>query len=160
MPPFTLPEQAKLVAALTPATDAAGRAGAWVELATAHKAYILVHVTQGNAATVALTIQQAKDTAGTGSKAITGNVRIYANADTGTSDTLVRQTDATSFTTDAALASKQVVLEVDPASLDGANGFSCIRVSTGASNVANLTEAQYLLTPLRYAGDPPPSATA
>lgn len=155
---FTLPQAGKLVAALKPAADAAGRAGAWVNLKNAHKAYILFHVDQGNAATIALTINQAQDVSGTGSKAITGNVRIWANADVSASDTLTRQTDATSFTTDAGVKQKQVVIEIDPATLDEANGFSCIQVVTGASNVANITEAQYLLMPLRFAGDPPPSA--
>lgn len=156
--PYTLPQAAKIVAALKPAADAAGRNGAWVNLKNAHKAYIVFHVDQGNAATIALSIDQAKDVASTGAKAITNNVRIWANLDTATSDTLVRAADATSYTTDAALKQKQVVIEIDPASLDMANGYCCIRVNTGASNAANITEAQYFLMPLRQAGDPPPSA--
>jgi hypothetical protein len=34
-----------------------------------------------------------------------------------------------------------VVFEIDPASLDVANGFDCVYLSTGASNAANITAA-------------------
>lgn len=157
---FTLAQQAKIVSALAPAADAAGRTGAYVTLKNAHKAYVLVHLTQGNAATVAVSLVQATAVAGTSSKALGAVQRIWANADVSTSDTLTRQTDAASFTTDAALKNKQILFEIDPATLDSANGFDCIAVVTGASNAANITSAQYLLTPLRYEGDPPPSAIA
>ena len=155
---FTLPEEAKIVAALAPAADAAGRSGAWVSLKNAHKCYIRVHINQGNAATVALTILQAQAIAGTGSKAITGLCRIWSNLDVSVNDTLVRRADAISYTTDAGVKDKQVIFEIDPSSLDIANGFDCIRVVTGASNAANITEAEYYLTPLRYPGGTPPSA--
>lgn len=155
---FTLPEEAKIVRALAPAADAAGRNGAFVSLKGAHKCYIRAHINQGNAATVALTVQQATTIAGAGAKAITGNMRIWSNLDASANDTLVRRTDATSYTTDAGVADKQVIMEIDPASLDVAGGFDCIRVITGASNVANITEAEYILTPLRYPAATPPSA--
>lgn len=155
---FTLPEEAKIVGALKPAADAAGRNGAWVSAKNAHKVYIVVHLDQGNAATVALTIQQASDVAGTGAKAITGNCRIWVNQDLSVNDTLVRQADGITFVTSAAVKEKQVVIEIDPATLDLANGFAYVRVITGASNAANITEAQYYLTPVRYPGNPPVSA--
>jgi len=157
---FTLPEEASIVEALAPAADAAGRSGAWVSLKNAYKAYVKAHIAQGNAATVELIIQQAQDVSGTGAKVITKNARIWACLATDTSDALVRQTDAVNFTTDAALKDKVVVIEIDPATLDIDGGFDCIRVQTGASNAANLTEAVYILTPLRYAGSPPPTAIA
>lgn len=156
---FTLPEEASIVDALPPAADAAGRNGAWVTLKNAYKAYIVAHIAQGNAATVELIVQQAQDVEGTNPKVITGNCRIWADLDTATSDALARQTDGVNFTTDAALKNKIVVIEIDPATLDNANGYDCIRVQTGASNAANITEATYILTPLRYKGAPPPTAT-
>jgi hypothetical protein len=147
---FTLPEEAKIVSGMIPATDAAGRTGAWVTLKNAMKCYLVWYITQGNAATIALTINQASKVAGTGSKAITGNARWWANAAVGTTDTLVRQTDGVSFTTDAGVANKIVVAEVDPDSLDIANQFCCVAGITGASNVANITSLLYFLTPARY----------
>lgn len=155
--PFSLAQNAKLVEVLAPATDAAGRNGTGVSLKNAHKAYIVYHITQGNAATVLLTPQQCTAVAGTGAKAIP-TTRVWANLDTSVSDALVQATDALNYTTDAAVKNKIVVFEIDPASLDVAGGFDCIRANTGASNVANITQAMGLLVPLRYSETTPPSA--
>ena len=155
-----LPEETKIVEALTPATDAAGRTGAYVSLKNAGRAFVVCHNAQGNAATVALTIEQASDVAGTGSKPITNTVPIWSNLDCAASDTLVRRTDAVNYTTDAGVKHKQVIFQIDPSSLDVAGGFDCITVKTGASDVANVTEAEYHLTDLRHQGDPPPTAVA
>lgn len=154
----TLPESTKIVQALAPAADAAGRTGTYVSLKNAGRCFVVASITQGNAATVALTIEQATAVAGTSSKAITNVVPIWADLDTATSDALVRATDAVSYTTDAGLKNKVVVFQIDPRSLDVANGFDCIVVKTGASNAANITSAMYVMTDLGYAGDIPPSA--
>jgi hypothetical protein len=114
------------------------------------RAYLLVFLTQGNAATVLLTPMQATAVAKTGGKVLTNPIRIWSNLDTAASDTLVRQTDAVNYTTDAGVKNKQVVFEIDPASLDLANLFDCVYLSTGASNVANLTAALAILTDLRF----------
>ena len=155
---FTLPEQAKIVQAMNLATDAAGRAGAYVTCKGAFKAYVVFQITQGNAATILLSINQATAVAGTAAKAIVGNARWWVNADCAATDTLVRQADGVSFTTDAGVKNKIVVAEIDLSSLDVAGGFDCIAGVTGASNVANLTGATYWLTPLRYGAATPPSA--
>ena len=154
---FTLPEAAKIVNLLAPATDAAGRTSAYVSLKNYHKAYIVVHINQGNAATILLSLLQASAVAGTGSKAGPAS-RIWRNLDTATNDTLVRDTDAATYTTDAGVKLKIVVIEVDPSALDLANSFDCIGISTGASNVANITAAVAYLTPARYPGASLPSA--
>lgn len=155
---LTLPQQLKIVEAMAPATDAAGRSSDIINLKNAGKAYILVSLTQGNAATVTLTPMQAQDVAGTGAKVLANAVPIWSNLDTATSDTLVRRADAVNYTTDAALKNKQVVFEIDPALLDINNGFDCVYFTTGASNVANITAAVFLLTDLRYGQETPPSA--
>ena len=142
--------------ALKPATDAAGRTGTWVSLKNALKAYAVVHIDQGNAATIQISALQASAVAGTGSKAVT--VKIWSALDLATTDVLQAQADATSYTTDAAVKQKLVVFEFDPANLDVANGFNTITISTGASNVANLTQAVIYTIPDRYSGTPMPSA--
>lgn len=153
-----LVENAKIVEVLVPATDAAGRAGVGFSLKNYRRAIIVVHIVQGNAATILLTPEQCTAVAGTGAKALSQNTRIWANLDTSVNDTLVRATDAKNYTTDAAVKNKIVVFEVDAASLDQANSFDCLRLSTGASNVANLTQAiAYLMDP-RYPQATPPSA--
>lgn len=153
---FHLVEGAKIVEAMAPATDAAGRTGDYVSLKNASRVFVVVHLTQGNAATVALTLEKATAVAGTGSTAITSVVPIWSNLDTATSDTLVRRTDAVSYTTDAALKNKMVVFDVDAASLGG--DYTCLVVKTGASNVANITQAMYYLVGERYPQVTPPAA--
>lgn len=132
-PPVTL---------LAIAADAAGRTGVYASLRNAEKAWVIVEVNQGNAATVAISLLQAKDSAGTGSKAISA-VPIWLDNATATSDALVAQANAALLTTDATLADKLVLFELTPEqALDVANGFNHIAVQTGASNAANITGAR------------------
>jgi hypothetical protein len=154
---FTLPEAAKIVNLLAPAADAAGRTSAYVSLKNYHKAYIVAHINQGAANTVLLSLLQASAVAGTGSKAGPTS-RVWANLDTAASDTLARTTDAATYTTDAGVKIKIVVIEVDPSALDLANSFDCIGVSTGASAAGNITAAVAYLVPSRYPGASLPSA--
>lgn len=155
---YTLPQQVKIVEAMPCATDAAGRTSDWVSLKNYGRAYIQVDITQANAATVAITLLQATAVAGTGSKAHTVTVPIWANEATATTDTLVRQTDGLSFTTSAALANKMIIFQIDPRFLDVANNFDCIAFTTGASNAANITHATFLLTDPKFSQTTPPSA--
>jgi hypothetical protein len=155
---FNLLDDAKIVELLTPATDAAGRTGAWINGKLARKAFIRCHLAQGNAATVQFSIQQATSSAGAGAKVITTNVRIASNLDTSVNDNLVARAAGVNYTTDAGVKNKQVVFEVDLLTvLDLANGFTWFTIVTGASNVANVTEAEAVLVGLRYHEAPPPS---
>jgi hypothetical protein len=154
---MTLPEETKIVQALAPAADAAGRTSNYFSMKNAGRCFVIVNIAQGNAATILLSILQATAVAGTGSKAITNVVPIWADLDTATSDALARAVDAVSYTTDAGVKNKVVVFQIDPRSLDGANGFDCIALSTGASNAANITSAMLIMTDLRYPQDIPPS---
>lgn len=154
----TLPEVTKIVQALTPAADAAGRTGAYVSMKNAGRCFVVVNIGQANAAPVPITIEQATAVAGTGSKAITNVVPIWSNLDTSVTDDLVRAANAVSYSTDTGIKNKVVVFQIDGRSLDIANGFDCIVVKTGASNVANITSAMYIMTDLRYAQATPPSA--
>lgn len=159
--PFNFLEQAHPVQSLRPATDAAGRTGDYANLKHAAKAVVLFHIDQANAATVACSVMQAKDAAATGAKAVAGNLRIAASNDVSAAsgDILAEQPAAASFTTDAGLKPKIVAIEVDPLrDLDVAGGFTWIAAKTGASNVANLTQAVVILSGLRYAEKPVPSA--
>lgn len=156
---FAIPERGRVVSLLAPAADAAGRTGAYVSLKDAARAIIVVHLKQGNAATVALTLSQATAVAGTGAK--TGpSVPVWAALDVATSDVLARQTSGSSFTTDGALKDKVVVFQVDAAALDVNGGFDCLTVATGASNAANITSAVAILVGGRYQAASPPSAIA
>jgi hypothetical protein len=152
---FSVPYQIPPVSLLPAAADAAGRTGSYRSLRNCLKAYIVCEVNQGNAATVQLTPLQAKDSSGTGSKAINA-VPIWLNDDTSSSDALAVQAAAANFTTDATLKDKLVVFEIEPeAALDLANGFNHIAVQTGASNAANVTaSALFVLQAVQGASAP------
>jgi hypothetical protein len=156
---WSLAQEASLVTAMALATDAAGRTGSYVTLKNAHKAFLVFHIHQGNAATIALSVEQATAVAGTSAKALSV-VRWWACINESSSDVLVRQTDGASYTTDAGTQDKIVVAEIDPGDLEMANSFITIAPVTGASNVANLTSCIAMLTPMRYAADQPPTAIA
>jgi hypothetical protein len=154
------PEDVRVVELLEPAADGAGRTSAiYPSLKNAHRAWIVVHLDQGNAATVALTPKQATAVDGTASKVLANAVPIWAGEDLAASDALTRQTDATSFTTSAAVKHKMVVFQIDPAKLDVAGGFDCVGLTTGASNAANITSA-VLIAEGRYGSAAPPSMIA
>jgi hypothetical protein len=141
---FDIPQNVTPFHFLEPAADAAGRTSPYLSLKNAVKAWIMVYVNQANAATILLSPLQASAVAGTGSKAI--NVtRIRTKLDEASVD-YATQAEAATFTTDAALKKKLVVFEIDPCKvLDQANNFDCIAISTGASNVANITSAVLLI---------------
>ena len=155
----TLPEEAAFALLLAPATDAAGRSSAALNTKLGHKILIIVTIDQGNAATVTLTPEQCSDTSGTGNKAIPAT-KIWANQDALASSVLTAQTDAATFTTSATLKKKMVIFEIRPESLDIAGGFQFLRITTGASNAANLTYAHAVLVPGRYAGVTVPNVLA
>jgi len=148
-----LPENFKIVEALKPQAGAA-LTGDYVSLKNVLMAWVIVHVNQANAATMAITLEKATDVAATGTTAITTVVPIWANEDCVTSDTLVAQTAAVGFTTSAAVKDKIVIFQVDPATL---GAFDCLTVKTGASNAANITSAMYVLAE-RYQQSTPPTA--
>ena len=142
---FSMPYQIPPVGLLPPAADAAGRTSSYRNLANALKAYVVVHINQGNAAQVTVSLLQAQDVSGTGSKAVSA-VPIWLTAATATSDALAVQAAAASFVTSATVADKIVVFEITPeAALDTANGFRTLAVQTGASNAANITEAKLFI---------------
>lgn len=149
---MNLIEKAKIVEAITPQAGAA-ITGDYVSLKNAGHVTVLVHIAQGHADPVAITIEQATAVAGTGSKPITNAVPIYLVADAATSDSWVAQTAAVAYTTSAALKHKLVAFEIDASSLDVAGGFDCITVKTAASNALNVTSALYVLSDLRYGSE-------
>lgn len=108
-----------------------------------------------NAATVtggAITLKQATAVAGTSEKAL-GFDTMYANVDTGASDTLVETAVVSDTFTTNTTDNKNLmyVVEVDAADLDVANGFDCIRVDSllMANAVGAVT---YILHDARYVG--------
>lgn len=155
---LTIPQDLSLYHLLAPAADAAGRSSSYLSLKNAVKAWIIAYIDQGNAATIALTLQQASAVAGTGSKAINA-ARIWTKLDEAFTD-FTQQAEAASFTTDAAVKKKIVIFEIDAVKvLDVANDFDCLRVTTGASNAANITSAFLVVQPKQHGATIPSPLT-
>lgn len=142
-------ENIKIIAAIAPQAGAA-ITGDYISLKKAGHVAVLVDINQGNAAPVAITIEQATKVDGTGSKPLAVDVPIYLVADAATSDEWVRLADDVAYTTTAATKHKLVAFEIDASALDLAGGFDCITVKTAASHADNVTQASYILSALRY----------
>lgn len=139
-------QDVEVIPILDSAADAAGRNSRAISLKNYTGVVRLTcTVNQGNAATVLFTPEQCTAIDGTGGKALTADVPIYTSQDLATTTVLTRQTAAKNFTTSAATTSKVVHFLIDPASLDVAGGFDCIRVVTGASNAGNITAASVIV---------------
>ena len=123
--------------------------GDYISLKNVVKCHVVVFINQAAANTVAITIEQAQAVAPTNSTAITNVAQIWSNLDCASSNTLEQRTAAVSYTTDAGVAYKIVIFEIDPASL--ADSYDCITVKTGASSAANITAAWYECE-MRYNG--------
>jgi hypothetical protein len=156
----TLPEAYKVVQGIQPRTTNGGFTGSYVSLKNALKVWIVVNLTQAVGHATTLTPTQASAVAGTGAKALTNNVNIWANEDTAASDTLVKQTSAKNYSVTADVKNKQVIFEIDPHGLDVANDFDCITlVCADSSQATNIASVTYFIEQ-KYKEDVPPSAIA
>ena len=156
---ISFPEHYKIVdASAGPVTTNGGVTGDYVSLKNVHKAWIVCSFTQAVGHATGIDPKQASDVAGTGVKALTTVVPIWANEDTATTDTLAAQTAALTYNVTNDVKKKQVIFEVDPAGLDQANGFDVLGVAVDDSSQAtNLVSIIYVLQ-TRYKEDVPPAA--
>jgi hypothetical protein len=119
---------------------------------------LIVTLKQAVGHATALSPYQATAVAGTSAKVLTNVCRIWANEDTATTDTLVRKTDALTYSVTADIKNKQIIFEIPVASLDLANGFDCINIiSTDSSQATNLVSVTAFID-TRYKEDVPPAA--
>jgi len=145
---INLPSNFKIVDATAgPVTTNGGVTLDYVSLKNAHRAWIVLQFTQ--AAGHATAIQPKKATAvdGTGVANITVAAKIWANEDTAASDALAVATAATSYTLTNDIKKKLVVIEIDPASLGGADVLGC--AIADSSQATNFVSGMYILEP-RY----------
>jgi len=155
-----LPEQFKIVDATAgPVTTNGGVTSDYVSLKNVQRAWIVLQFTQavGHATTVQPRVATA--VAGTGVTNITFSTRIWSNEATATSDTLVRQTDATSYSLTADIAKKQVIIEIDPSEVvaQGATYDVINFTVSDSSQATNFVAGQFFLK-MRYPQATPPAA--
>lgn len=150
-----LVENLHIVQAVPPAASVAGTED-YVSLKGWDHVTCIIQVDNATSVTGAtVTLLQAPVVAGTSEKPLSFS-HVYANADTGASDTLTK-TAVTSDTFDTATTANKnllYVIEVPAASLDVANSFDCFRVDlTGNANC--VISASYILSRGRWKGGLP-----
>lgn len=156
---ITLPEDFKLVdASGGPVTTNGGVTCDYVSLKNVVKAWIVASFTQAAAHATGIDPKQATAVAGTSAKVFANVLPIWANEDTATSDTLVRQTSAITYNVTADIKKKMVVFEIDPALLDVDNGFDVLGCTVDDSGEAtDFVHVLYVLQ-TKYPQATPPSA--
>lgn len=159
----TFVQNHKVVQLAQPKTTNGGFTSDWLDLKDAHRAIIICEVTQAVGHATAFTLNRATATTPAGNTTLGNNVKIWANEDVATSDTLVAQADAKAHTVDAEITNKTIVFEIDPSTL-GDNGASppvdykavavVVSDSSQATNFASITA----IIETRYKQATPPAA--
>ena len=157
---LSLPENFKVVDATAGViTTSGGITSNYVSLKHAHKAWIVLQFTQAGSDASVIQPKVATAVAPTGATNITFPAEIWANEDTATSDTLVKQTAATSYTLTADIAKKMVIIEIDPDDVVAMGvTYDCLGFAISAGQKATNFVAGYFILGARYAQATPPTA--
>jgi hypothetical protein len=151
------PEGSKIVQGVAPVTTNGAVTADYISLKDVHRAWIVVDLKQAVGHATGIDPVQATAVAGTSSKALTNATQIWANEDVAATDTSVRQTDAVTYDVTNDIKSKQVIIQINPGSLDVNNDFDCVSVSLDASSqVTNFVNVTYILQ-MRYSSATPPT---
>ena len=153
-----LVENAKIVSGLAPIVPSTSSTD-WVSMKNYDRCTVIILA--DNATTVtgsAITMDQATAVAGTGSKTLSFDT-VWANIDTGATDTLVETAVVSdTFTTDTTNAKNLMyVIEVKASDLDVANSYDCFQVNL-ATAVSSIMSVCFILWNSRYSSATPPSA--
>ena len=157
---MSLPENLKVVDLMPGILDTfAERTCDYVSLKNVHMAWIIILLTQTAGHETLLQPQVATGVTPAGATSITFATDIWVNEDTATSDTLVKQTSATSFSVAGDIARKMVVFRIDPADVVAQGStYDCIGCVIESSKQLNYVAGVYVLYE-RYKQATPPTAT-
>lgn len=137
---------------LGPVTTNGGVTTDYISLKNIHRVVAVFHFKQAVGHATGIDPVQATAVAGTGVKAITATVPIWANEDVAASSVMVRQTDAITYNVTNDIKSKIVTMDINPAALDVAGGFDCLAFNIDDSSQAtNFVSAVAYIVP-RYPG--------
>lgn len=139
---FSIPEGVNIVKLYQGVADAV--ACDVVSMKNFHKGWFVIIHTGAADTDLTLALYEATDVAAGTNAAVTTTVPIWADTNMGTSsDTLVRQTDAYSYTIDTGLYPNQlVVMEIDPAILS--SGYDCVYLADTDGNASNTCTILFL----------------
>ena len=143
-----LPEHCKLVDATGgPANTFAETTCDYVSLKDTIMAWIVLQFDQATGHETVIQPQVATSVLPTGATSITFEADIWSNEDTATTDTLVKQTSATSYTVEGDVTKKMVVIKIDPSKVvaQGVN-YDCLGCTISDSKAqANYVCGLYVL---------------
>ncbi len=146
---FSLPEGTKIIEAIPPSVGAgAVFTGDYISVKNYHRVYIVVHYSSADGVAETWAPHRATSVAGTGDAVLVNAVRIWANFDTATSDTLVEQAAAVNCDNDNTVTNQILVFEIDPADI---GAYDCITIVSTAIAAGNYVSAMYYCVP-RYPG--------
>lgn len=154
------PETFPIRVALDPqAASTCADAADWICLENANGVLIIVQHAGTSDNDVVLTVHEG--TAGSGTTAITtgAEFKIWANAATATSDTLVKQTDGITYTIDSNAGGSYLIVFYVPTSILSA-GYKWIQLGTDAGHASNFISALYIIDGARYQQATPPTDVA
>lgn len=158
--PFTLPEMFKIVDATAgPVTTSGGVTSDYVSLKNVQMAYIVLQFKNAVSDTTTVQPQVATAVAPSGATSITFSADWWLNAATGTNDTFVKQTAATSMDADAGTTAQQMIIRIDPDQV-AAQGVTLDVIGFTVGNSSQATDfvsGQFFLLP-RYAQATPLTA--
>ena len=152
----SLPEEFKIVdASAGPVTTNGGVTCDYISLANVHKVWVVASFTQAVGHATGIDPKRATAVDGTGAAALGTVVPIWANEDTAASDTLVAQTAAVTYNVTNNIKKKQVIFEIDPATLGGSYDVLGCTVDD-SSQATNFVSVLYVCQ-MRYKQATPPA---
>ena len=131
-----IPEEAVPVVLAAPVTTNGGVTCDYISLKLAHRVFIVATFTQAVGHATGIDPVQATLVDGTGAKAITNTVPIWSNTDISLTSVLTKRTDAITYNLPATAKNMIVIMQIDPAGFDVANGFDILGVTVDDSSQA------------------------
>ncbi len=119
-----------------PVTTNGGVTTDYISMKNVHKARLICTFKQAASHATSVAPKQASAVAGTGVKVLTNALPIWLNSDVSASSVLVRQTDAVNQACAAGTTDQIIIMDIDPAGFDHANGFDCLGCAVSDSSQA------------------------
>jgi len=135
------------------AANALADTSAWYDMSKSDGVYIVVEHYRGGDTSVVLTVHEGAAASGTTAITTGAEFPIWVATSALTDATLVRQTDALTYTIDTATytGSTVVVFYIDGSILT--NGYRYIQLGASGGNAASIISVLYIPKGLRFAGD-------
>lgn len=149
---LNIPEKYHVVTGAGAVTTNGGVTGDYINMKNVIRAFIVVTLKQAVAHATGIDPVQATAAAGTGSKAFTKTLPVWANEDVSVDSTLEKKTQAVTYNVATTAKTKKIVFQVDPEKMDLDNGFGFLGVTVdNSSQATNFCNVEYILE-MRYPG--------